>query len=66
MKPTINLASPWIDDQSQRSMTIFSHLKTGVAFLFVKDLLDLWYSGYSCLLGVLKTPRRQKDLIKKK
>ena len=66
MKPTINLASSWIDNQSQHSMTIFSHLKTGIAFLFVKDVLDLWYSGYSCLLGVLKTPWRQKDLIKKK
>ena len=39
-------------------------------FLFVKDVLDLWYSGLFFFVyiykKILKTPRKQDDLAKKK
>ena len=39
-------------------------------FLFVKDVLDLWYSGFFFFVyiykKILKTLRKQNDLAKKK
>ena len=33
----------------------------GVAFLFVKDVLDLWYIGYFLFLAVERFWKRQED-----
>ena len=33
----------------------------GVAFLFVKIVLDFWYSGYFLFLAVGKLSRQQED-----